>query len=1136
MNLYQPTISGSLTVSGSVVVDGTIVMSSGSISGTASLAENSLLLNGLNSGSFVSTGSYNTFSGSVSSRLVTQENASGSFAAQSASLSTRVTNLEVTSSTVSSSFASTSGSIAGRVNIIETSYATTGSNNFTKPQQISDVSNAISFTSTASLYTDGGLRVTRDSFISGTAYFNNVVVYGTSSIEYITSSQLAIGTNIITLNTDTPAIRYGGISVFDSGSNNQSTGSLFWDSEKDKWIYSNPSGSTYDGGMLISGPRNSSGLGNEVGTTSCALMMGQGGDHITSSGIFSYSNATCFYGNSFISASGAACFAGTVCTSTLASCGPVLAGGAVNIDSALAVQVSSGGSGTQKWFGANKNGAYGLLMGYAETDSLSGVGAYIRQVTSDPLHFVVSNTTTALSISSAAISCFSNTVCAPAFVGTTVCSTMMNAGCIGIGTTSQNTILEVNKTISFTNIDDYGQLAIKTTTGANGNLLNLSVDETNNLSFIQSLKRGTDSTPLILQRYGGRVGIGNICPTARLHVGTGNQSAINGADTKIHIAECTLGGRAALLTLASNCAGVCVEGQFESSAEIFADSRVILGSTSNHPLVIRTNNVERIRVTTNGLIGINTNNPFSFGSTSGMVDVRSQNPTSVSGVFISNSDASARIVNYINCAAGAFIGTSTFHYLDIGTCDTSRLRISTTGIACFSCQVCSPSFIGGTINGTISTMYNTSGTSNGYIFGTSGTQREQFFMESRTLCLTAGATTEIGCVNFDDGAGLIEANIIGHISGESVAAKYILPVQYSSTGGSWTQAVPILGLTTYDSTCFALDYYQSNNISQLRLRRVGTSPNNAVYTIGLRILGNNFTYVSCACTATGVSAPSAIYGASTNPSYAIDFVVVGGGGGGGGAEMSNGFGGGGGAGGAGGFLASSISVNRGSSYPITIGTGGVGGCSRLAADGSGLSGCPGTFSSAFGFIAIGGGGGGGDENGGCQTGGSGGGQGGDGGGSAGVAVIGQGCNGGTGGGRTGGGGGGASATGNNGGSGGAGRQWLDGCFYAGGGGGGGGGNNQTLSVGGNGGGGTGSRAYSGGGTSGEPGGQSTAGCPNTGGGGGGAGAGYLQGGQAGGTGIAVIRYFGPTRGSGGTISSCNGYTYHRFTSSGTFTA
>jgi hypothetical protein len=291
-----------------------------------------------------------------------------------------------------------------------------------------------------------------------------------------------------------------------------------------------------------------------------------------------------------------------------------------------------------------------------------------------------------------------------------------------------------------------------------------------------------------------------------------------------------------------------------------------------------------------------------------------------------------------------------------------------------------------------------------------------------------------------------------------------------------------------------------------------------------------------ACFANTIYSPNYIGGTS----YTIDFLVVAGGGGGGGSEMSNGFGGGGGAGGAGGYLASSISVNCGSAYPIVVGTGGAGGSSCLATDGSGLPGCPGTFSSAFGFIAIGGGAGAGDEGtaantAACQSGGSGGGRGGDSGGMAGIAVIGQGNNGGPNVSRSGGGGGGAAGT-PGGSTGASGRQWLDGNFYAGGGGGGGGGNDQTQYLGGAGGGGNGSRSFNGGGTSGEAGGQATAGTACTGGGGGGAGSGYLQGGQPGGSGIVVIRYFGSQRGSGGTISSSGGYTYHRFGANGTYTA
>jgi hypothetical protein len=43
-------------------------------------------------------------------------------------------------------------------------------------------------------------------------------------------------------------------------------------------------------------------------------------------------------------------------------------------------------------------------------------------------------------------------------------------------------------------------------------------------------------------------------------------------------------------------------------------------------------------------------------------------------------------------------------------------------------------------------------------------------------------------------------------------------------------------------------------------------------------------------------------------------------------------------------------------------------------------------------------------------------------------------------------------------------------------------------------------------------------------------------GASGGSGIVILRYTGSQKGTGGTVTSSGGYTYHTFTSSGTFTA
>jgi hypothetical protein len=203
---------------------------------------------------------------------------SASFASNAAT-ATSASQAQSSNTAISSSFATNANLLDGKDS---TEFALTGSNIFTGTQYTTDTLNPNGFGASASMYTDGGLRVTKDAYVSGTMYVNNLSVFGTQSINYITSSQLNISTNIISVNTDTPFIRFGGLSVYDSGSTGL-TGSILWDSERDHWVYSNPSGSSYNSGMLISGPRNSGSLGTEQGTLNNVIVKGQGGDHVTSS-------------------------------------------------------------------------------------------------------------------------------------------------------------------------------------------------------------------------------------------------------------------------------------------------------------------------------------------------------------------------------------------------------------------------------------------------------------------------------------------------------------------------------------------------------------------------------------------------------------------------------------------------------------------------------------------------------------------------------------------------------------------------------------------------------------------------------------------------------------------------------------
>ena len=267
--------------------------------------------------------------------------------------------------------------------------------------------------------------------------------------------------------------------------------------------------------------------------------------------------------------------------------------------------------------------------------------------------------------------------------------------------------------------------------------------------------------------------------------------------------------------------------------------------------------------------------------------------------------------------------------------------------------------------------------------------------------------------------------------------------------------------------------------------------------------------------------------AFSSVSYSIEYLVIAGGGGGfAGYGNGNGTGGGG----AGGYVAASIAaVISGTSFAVTVGAGGAGGTANRGSNQGGSPGANGTNSVFSSTTAIGGGRGQFYENG------ASGGSGGAGFPAGGVGTSGQGNAGGIndmaslylGGG--GGGAGGAGVNGISGGTGGAGATWLDGVTRAGGGGGG------RYPSGGAGAGGTGGGGGGGSGTGG--GGSGVANTGSGGGGGGSPGTGSTGGvGGNGGSGVVIVRYLGPQQGTGGTVTSAGGYTYHTFTTSGTFTA
>jgi len=345
-------------------------------------------------------------------------------------------------------------------------------------------------------------------------------------------------------------------------------------------------------------------------------------------------------------------------------------------------------------------------------------------------------------------------------------------------------------------------------------------------------------------------------------------------------------------------------------------------------------------------------------------------------------------------------------------------------------------------------------------------------------------------------------------------------------------ASPVLG----DNITF-VDYggrFSSNGLiffpngSRINANTVNVALTTSTASIGLVYTDNNKGWV-------------AYNGFQSSPigNYNIEYLVIAGGGGGTAGYASGG-------GGAGGMISATTTILSGVTYSVTVGAGGAGMTGSSGAGWRDASSPSGTNSSIGALVtALGGGGGRCNSASGAPA--PSGGSGGGGASSApgGSGTPGQGNAGGTGSSHGGGGGGGAGGAGSNGsgqsgvspvigGNGGAGAtNSISGTTttY---GGGGGGGVYVTPGPGGTGG----SGGSGGGGAAGAN--SHSAGAPGTTnlGGGGGSGGGYeptvLLPGAAGGSGVVIIRYFGPQRASGGAITQTGGYTIHTYTSSGTF--
>jgi hypothetical protein len=469
-----------LEVTGSLIYNGVNLLSlTSSVTDSGSFSTQIVNLNQVSS-------SLNSFTSSINTTIKNKLDSESVISGSAQVSITDTTGYSTFSSSISSSIGSLSGSVAtttlgtkNRVDSIEVktgSYATTGSNIFVGSQVIT-----------------GSLYIT-----------NDMVVQGCSCLQNITASAVSIGTNTVVLNTATPAVSFAGVSVQDSGSNAGVTGSIYWDGLCNRWVYSNPSGIGYSGGMLLSGPRTST-LGSESPLTCNYLAKSGGGDHL--------------YDSCIQEVSGSVTIGGTLCTYG------VVCGASGIFSSTSYSNLYLDGTNETGWGNNISFRSQGTDFGY-----VGSVGSLVGNTTKDMtiwsttgngFRVYTNGNNPRLCIDSNGISTFSCTVCAPTFVGGTVSGTTGTfSGAIS------GTCATFTNNVNITNTGGAMALSFKRTdspvgTGAiyfKDSCDNIDASISHNVTIGVGLEFGTCGTNRMYITNGGNIGIGSSTPADLLHI------------------------------------------------------------------------------------------------------------------------------------------------------------------------------------------------------------------------------------------------------------------------------------------------------------------------------------------------------------------------------------------------------------------------------------------------------------------------------------------------------------------------------------------------------------------------------------------------------------------------------------------
>jgi chromosome segregation ATPase len=265
---------------------------------TSSLNTYTSSQNTINSSLNSTTASLNSYTSSNNTRLGVIESTTGSLNSYTSSTNGRLNAIETATSSLNSFTNSINTTIKNRLNaegVISGSAqvslaSTTGYSTFSSSLATTDAGQDSRLSSlegkTGSYATTGSNIFQGNQTITGSLFVSqNLIIGGSSSINFVSQSTLNIGTNLITVNAQNPSTRFGGLAVIDSGSSPQVSGSMLFDSVNNQWIFIHQNQSSITSSIILMGPQTFNNVGNEASPTVNRIIKSLNDEHLGDSNI-----------------------------------------------------------------------------------------------------------------------------------------------------------------------------------------------------------------------------------------------------------------------------------------------------------------------------------------------------------------------------------------------------------------------------------------------------------------------------------------------------------------------------------------------------------------------------------------------------------------------------------------------------------------------------------------------------------------------------------------------------------------------------------------------------------------------------------------------------------------------------------